>query len=601
MVVRFSCLLCGAGIFDSSDTKSKDWLCEYRAVYRKGIEALVSGVAHYRDHPDWAVPVDPSLRWDDVAASPDKLLVLPVMSQAAADGVYGFVLHDRLLKVCESLPFPLWYNGLNWGHDYCGRLELDNEIWYPWKEMFVHPDVETLDGLGVLHDPLHGPDLSALLLESSESMPRADAPTDPGGRNDCFSRLPWELRVMILVNLKTKDAFNLRQASGSFQFLFSSHAFWLSRFDPDGETGFLFEAREKAVANDTGSLLRFYRFSKRNLSSSFANRQRVWALARRLLPLIRPPIMSNTSNTQLDTDDAEEWTTLSSSVYLPTSPATAELAEPPRYLTTTSEIQMPPGPVVVGIAVVNTGIWDYITGIRIIDRKSGQKQFAGYLFDSGERLRYIETLHGFRLAMGPCGTHLVDNDAGSQSRDMSLRQVAIWYPKPPPDNLVLNENSFTGLWPDPLTYQPLSWLHFGGFKGANLPCVQGILVSFRRALHGLQFVYDREVPETGEAASERFGRSGPKKMEDASLFSIDGAGGERISSISVGLCVSNNDNVPEYLRHGIVRTTCFGKKEDVSCIKTIDIANGTTITGFYGHFAWGKGMINLGVISEYLE
>ncbi|KAM3509399.1 hypothetical protein MY10362_000638 [Beauveria mimosiformis] len=198
----------------------------------------------------------------------------------------------------------------------------------------------------------------------------------------------------------------------------------------------------------------------------------------------------------------------------------------------------------------------------------------------------------------------------SEPENLSLRHIAIWYPEVPPEDLVLNDSSFTGLRPVSTTYQPISWIKFGGQGGQNLPHVKGVMIKFGASLSGLQIVYDRDVPDTGDATSERFGRCGPSKMEGASLFPIDGAAGQRIASISVGLAVYENPDYLEYLRHGIIqylmistnfdRTTCLGKKKDGYRMRNVDVAGGTTITGFYGHFALGVGLINLGVISEYL-
>lgn len=162
-------------------------------------------------------------------------------------------------------------------------------------------------------------------------------------------------------------------------------------------------------------------------------------------------------------------------------------------------------------------------------------------------------LQGYKITALSIHCKLADDSAGSQSKDMSLRRAAIWYPEPPSDDLLLNDNSFTGLRPDPTTYQPLSWIQFGGRGGGNLSHVQGVLVLFDDALLGLQFIYDRAVPGTGTSTSERFGRCGSTDMEEASLFSIDGAGGERITSISVGLRVYENDNYPNYYHHGVVQ------------------------------------------------
>ncbi|KAM3455409.1 hypothetical protein MY3296_002389 [Beauveria thailandica] len=662
MVVRYSCILCGIGISSSPSSESEDWLREYRAV-------------------------DPNLRWDTVL-NPEGLLEIPVMGQPAVDGSHGFVLHDacwrllqkaggataisnnRLVEVCQSLPIPLWFNGLTWGHDYGGRLKLDTEVWYPWKEIFEAHELEELERLGSLEDPFRGSDLKPVLNgrlsasnTSKDDASNFTAPLEARGRGDCFSRLPWELREMILIYLETKDALNLRQSSWSFQFLFSSLRFWRSRFEPDCEKGFVFEARAQAVANSIDALLGLYRSSTSNASSPpLLNRQRVWKLARKLLPLISPPVMTSTSDTLPDTGDLG-WISLSSSVFLRNSVATSELSRAPMHSTTTTEMEVSPGPVIIGIAMVNTGIWDYITGIRMIGKVDEQEQFLGFAFNSGEILCSVAALHGFNVAMGPQGVRALqivgprrdacswigrtegvpiseslvasksvnrlrvtcdgykitalsincdqtDNTKNSEPKNLSLRRIAIWYPEVPPEDLVLNDSSFTGLRPVSTTYQPISWIKFGGQRGKNLPHVKGVMIKFGFFLSALQFVYDCDVPDTGNATSEKFGRCGPSEMEGATLFSIDGAAGERITSVSVGLAVYENPD-HEYLRHGILqyitmstnfdRTTCLGKKKFGLRVRNVDVADGTTITGFYGHFAWGDGLINLGVISEYLQ
>ncbi|KAM0665891.1 hypothetical protein ACQRIU_005235 [Beauveria bassiana] len=490
MVVRYSCILCGIGILSRPLSESEEWLREYRAVYRKGADVFVSGVAQYHDDPSWIVPVDPNLRWDTVL-DPNGLVEIPVMSQPAVDGIHGFVLHDacwcllqkaggasafskeRLVEVCQSLPFTVGFNGASWGHDYGGRLKLDTEVWYPWKEIFRALAYEELERLGFLEDPFRGSDLKLALNgrfpashASKDDVSNFDAPLEPQGRADCFSRLPWELPNL-------------------------------------------------------------------------------------------------------------------------------ELSSAPMHSTTTTEMQVPPGPVIIGIAMVNTGIWDYITGIRIISKAGGQEQFAGFAFDSGE---------GYKITALSVYCDKIDSTTSCEPKDTNLRHTAVWYPKVPPEDLVLNDGSFTGLRLVSTTYQPISWIKFGGQRGKNLPHVKGVMIKFDNAsLSGLQFVYDCDVPETGNAASESFGRCGPSKMEGASLFSIDGAAGERITSISVGLAVYENPDYPEHLRHGIIqyltmstnfdRTTSLGKKKDGFRMGNLDVASGTTITGFYGHFVSLQGRI----------
>lgn len=94
---------------------------------------------------------------------------------------------------------------------------------------------------------------------------------------------------------------------------------------------------------------------------------------------------------------------------------------------------------------------------------------------------------------------------------------------------MLNEQCFTG--PDPLSvdYQPMTVLHFGGVSGNSLKTIRGIQTG--DGLKGMSIVYDDTHPEQQPikmGCTAHF----PSPPED--IFEIDGAGGERITSVSVG-------------------------------------------------------------------
>ncbi|KAH8707412.1 hypothetical protein HC256_010688 [Beauveria bassiana] len=563
MVVRYSCVLCGIGISSSPSSDSEDWLREYRAVYRKGAHTFVSGVAQYHDDPSWIVPVKPNLRWDTVL-NPEGLLEISVMGQPAVDGSHGFVLHDACWCLLQKAG----------GATALSKNRLDS---FRGSDLKLAPNGR--------FPASHA---------SKDDASNLNAPLEPRGRGDCFSRLPWELREMILIHLETKDALNLRQSSWSFKSLLSSLGFWRSRFEPDGERGFIFEARDEAVAHSIGALQSLYRSSTTHASSPpLMNRQRVWKLARQLLPLIRPPVMaSSTSDTLLDTGGLEGWISLPSILYSVAALHGFNVALGPHGVRALQIV----GPQRDACSWIGR-----TEGVPISELLGVKK--------SVNRLRV--TCDGYKITALSVYCDKTESTTSCEPEDTNLRHTAVWYPKVPPEDLVLNDGSFTGLRPVSTTYQPISWIKFGGQRGKNLPHVKGVMIKFDNAsLSGLQFVYDCDVPETGNAASESFGRCGPSKMEGALLFSIDGAAGERITSISVGLAVYENPDYPEHLRHGIIqyltmstnfdRTTSLGKKKDGFRMKNVDVASGTTITGFYGHFAWGDGLINLGVISEYL-
>ncbi|OAA77621.1 Cyclin-like F-box [Akanthomyces lecanii RCEF 1005] len=649
MAARYSCILCGFGIEERSSSELEKWASEYRTVYRNSGSAFVSGVGLYDGYPTWRVPTDPLLRYDEVA-NEEGLLEVPVMQAPAVGDLHGFLLHDacwdllqqmpgaaglsldRLLHVCKSLPLPIWFNGVCWGHDYGGLLRLMPDLFYPWLE---------------------SPIIASTLSRLERKVPPPRKSIQPPNEGDCCSRLPWELCEMMFVLLPTKDALTLRLTSWAFHPFFSSLAFWQSRFHPDGERGFLFEARDSEIYNDIGALMNLYCLTRKSVTTpELLNRERVWHLAQRLLPLIKPPLIGHSSCSQANDHSSRGWISLQSLVQKADSSLQGRIRDIPRYPTTTTEIHVPPGAIKIGIAVMNTGIWDYITGIRIIDA-DGESQFAGYLLDNSEELSNVSALHGLKVAMGPYGVRalqvigpehqasgwagridqvpiserLVANrqitsvrvtldgykitalaiqveqpdDGKAVAQAASLRHTAIWYPSPPPDNLLVNEDSFTGM--DPLTtrYQPISWVHFGGDRWDRLPLVQGLLSLRAYGLHGLQFKYDDTADEMGDARPVRLGRLDESELP---LFTIDGADGERICSLSVGL-EQDTQNVHglDLLRHGkpqYFADNDFGREKEEFDIRDVTVAPGMTITGLYGHYNTQWGFLNIGVISEHL-
>lgn len=96
---------------------------------------------------------------------------------------------------------------------------------------------------------------------------------------------------MIAVVLPTNNALNLRLASLSCLPLFYSFHFWSSRFDPDGERGFLSKSRTVMMAKDVDDLLHILRLSRSSVAiPDLLNRKRVCTLARRLAMLAKPSL-----------------------------------------------------------------------------------------------------------------------------------------------------------------------------------------------------------------------------------------------------------------------------------------------------------------------
>jgi hypothetical protein len=173
------------------------------SVYPSPSGAFVSGIGCRDEHGDgvWVAPSEPTVRLDD--DHPYLALVeLPVMRQHPLNGRHGFVLHDtcwhllqrafqpsetpleRLLEICESLPFPLRGNGVCWGHDYRGLLTLDDQDHYPWEDrLYYSPKIH----LYAKENLYNVPEIPVLLVMRLEHLPEWFPETQ---RHDCFSTLP---------------------------------------------------------------------------------------------------------------------------------------------------------------------------------------------------------------------------------------------------------------------------------------------------------------------------------------------------------------------------------------------------------------------------
>lgn len=179
---------------------------------------------------------------------------------------------------------------------------------------------------------------------------------------------------------------------------------------------------------------------------------------------------------------------------------------------------------------------------------------------------------------------------------------------------MLNESSFTGIKPLDTVYEPISWIHFGGCRGDRLPQITGLRCLFKSALYGLEFIYNGEVYNGAMVVDsmrehDQFGSIRDRNSEEpVTIFTIDGAGGERVCSLTVG--------INRYSRHGALRyysvriiallpvipfncmlttigvqittnrgrTVHLGKKRNNMEIRELAVASNTTMTGLYGNY-----------------
>lgn len=131
-----------------------------------------------------------------------------------------------------------------------------------------------------------------------------------------------------------------------------------------------------------------------------------------------------------------------------------------------------------------------------------------------------------------------------------MRQAALWYPMEPPQELCLNEESFTGQNPACTGYRPLIWIQFGGQRGGCLNHIVGLSVQYSRGLHSFEFVYKGLQID---CPSRKLGCCDPKELPSNPTFAIDGAGGERVKSIEVGIQHHEDPRAYDFLKHGIMK------------------------------------------------
>ncbi|KAL9127866.1 MAG: hypothetical protein Q9217_003331 [Psora testacea] len=638
---------------------SAAWLLEYRAIYGKPEEPFITGVGCYDGSPSWKPPSDPAERWDQ--NQPQNVQEIPVMRQRSSPGQHGFVLHDacwrllkkacepepiplgRLLMMCESLPFPLRTHGVCWGHDYGQLLVLDTQNYYPWQEQFHHLSGKIF-GSCIWENPFEIPDLAGTI--SNLTIPPAGKKISARVR-DCFYQLPWEIREIIATLLPTNDALKLRLACKSFLDLYFSAIFWSSRFKFDCERGFLFEVRG---CRDIVKLLSLYRItapSRRPLA--LRNRQRIWCLGRQLIKIARQSRRDEIGNPELQIVASKEWIRLAGDEQVEEPTSNWEPFERGCRPIDTIMVAVPDRLVRIGITTISLGALDYVTGIRLL-AEGGHDACAGYQTDSDEILYPLRGLRGFKLAVGPggiralqvidhngCSSPWIGRAAGfpvserlisSESLEalrvtvdgfkitslaipfeqasqlqvsklsMPLRRAALWYPSVPSKELFLNEGSFTDQNPFRTGYRPLIWIHFGGQRGRYLEHIVGLSAEYLHRLHSLEFIYNDHLRK--ESVTGKLGCGDTDHLSSCPMFTIDGAAGERIEVIEVGIHQNKDDRAYDFLKYGILKSIKItttqgrifevGKPCDSTYLRTLNVVEGTTITGLYtSHVGLGSG------------
>lgn len=447
--VSFCCIICGVAIHDDRCSSQDSWLKQFRigefspeakaydlpltsTVYTESGAVYISGIGLREDarSSSWFAPLDESMRWNDRDYHVEASDRVPVMRQCPVNGRHGFVLHDacwcllkvaldtesvpleRLFNICESLPFPLWWEGLCWDHDYGGLALLDEQGHYPWEDRLTEPTVYTKVHQYAQANPYDVPGISRLLVMPSDCPPGA-MPTCQG--KDCFMRFPWEILEAIAALLPTTDALTLRLTSKSFSRILTSQSFWASRFVPGRERDFVFEMRKGKKGKDWRHLYRHT--SVTHAAPGLQNRRRIWSLIQIIEEYLRLCIedkerytSANISNNNL------RWDRVGGDIRQELGAGyCAGFNEGSRIFDKVHAF-IPKALSRMAFSVVRAGEADYVAGLRLISVGEDDKQL-GYRAEGKELFFEVTALRGFAIAVGPRGIRALQviRDDGTRS------------------------------------------------------------------------------------------------------------------------------------------------------------------------------------------
>ncbi|KIN05305.1 hypothetical protein OIDMADRAFT_78515, partial [Oidiodendron maius Zn] len=332
----------------------------------------------------------------------------------------------RLVEVCKSCPLDFdFHRCISWGHDYGGRVELDN--FYPWEEKDVSTIIRIEDDLEPNYqeaDPCRLLDLNKLVQTanlakskqlSSTAIGRTQRRQIPRTRKvamkngivpNCFTRLPYETLVAIMAFLPTQDVRTFAQASKGLKAIIPSElgqSFWASRFT--FEFDFVFEAR-KHQGNLDWKWLYFEIVNALRHSRGLQNRRRIWRLIQSpLSELLSLHWSGNQSSLPSDQDTNKlRWKEVYGCLSEPTYRDFKTSSQ--RFYKQRTSIPIALQQVVVSSILI--GDMTYIIGIRFIPYQ-GEMVCLGYTGKPSEILMVqsieITSIQGFILAVGSKGVN----------------------------------------------------------------------------------------------------------------------------------------------------------------------------------------------------
>lgn len=569
------------------------------------------------------------MRWNDWNYCPQASDEVPVMREPSFNGRHGVVLHDacwcllkamfdaqsvpleRLFKVCDSLPFPLYWDGACWEHDYGGLALLDEQGHYPWEDRLNGTTYSEVHRIAEAN-PYDVPDITQLLVMPSDCPPN---PAPSRYHADCFTVLPWEILEAIAVYLPTYDVLNLRLTSRSFSCILTSQPFWASRFAPGGERDFVFEMRKGKKGKDWRHLYRHTSYS--HSSPGLLNRMRIWQLIRLIEKHLRLRLDDKQRSVSEDMNRTDlQWHRVRGDVRQELGAGHCTGFNEGCRVFGKARAFIPKVLSKIAFSIIRSEEADYVVGMRLFSVEKEDRQLG---YKGNETVFEVTALRGFAVAVGPRGIRAmqvicddgtrspwfgrpknspiterlvrterivaleVEFDVSScapslirrictncflfqgyklvtlsvaeatslenmpEAQKPSLRDAALWYPSVPNVDLCLNEASFTGEPPSASRYRPLAWILFGGPEGVWLRHLTQVSVRCDAHLYDIEFHYDTDWLTGAEV---KLGRRHLISNPEPLRFHVDGRGGEIITALATTSERVNREGVWSFYRHG---------------------------------------------------
>ncbi len=389
----------------------------HMSVYSASGKTYLSGVGLHVDpsSTEWNVPLDAGTHWRSVDTRYQQTQSIPTMKQWPSNGLHGYLIHDacwelltqfmsprsvpqdRLLQLLLSLPLPLRYGGVSWGHDYGGLAFYDVRNTYPWEDHFR---MEFIDS-SICNDAKSNPlDIPSSSWSLSPDQRQTMLSTLASWTQDCFAVFPWELRELIAALLLTTAVLNLRLASRSFLGMLDSQRFWLSRFESTGDRGFLFEAIKERKPQDWRAV---WRAMINPTAPGMRNRKRIWNIIQTVADLMDLVIASEK---QLPPDIylSRNQTTKSVAADIRHGPQNGHFAAFNEGCTIHGchRISIPSQLSSLVVNTIEVGGHRYICGIRLTDGE-GSCATLGYASNAHVSSLHTASVSGFEVAMGSRG------------------------------------------------------------------------------------------------------------------------------------------------------------------------------------------------------